>query len=191
MSLFTYNIMEVNIDSAYIYHRIQSTKYNTYASTNTRRRKTRTNATATPSPTPEKTKPHHLLTTTRENFQALKTRAIRHRSTESKTLNEQRQSSPGRRSKHHRHRDGAPATDPPTFDQQTRAGRGATQARNPPSTYLSSPTPTMEETAAQRQRARGKESHITRASSPPRRPRGDTPTDPSPTHPASTRGGRI
>ena len=104
-------------------------------------------------------------------------------------LNEHRQSS--RRSKHERRRNGASMTDPPTFDHHTRAGRGSTQAGSPPSTYLSSPTPTTEETTAHRQRAQGQGSPRSGTTSSPRRPRKGTSTDPSPAPPAPTRGSRI
>ena len=175
----------------HIYQKIQSTKCNTYASTWIRQGETQTNATATPSPSPEKAMPHHPLTISREELQALKARVVRRTATEPKTMNGQRQPSPGRRSTQQHHRDGTPTTDPSSFDHQTRAGRGATQAVSPPNMYLSNPTLTMEETAAHRQRARGEDSHITRAPSSPRRPPGETPTDPSSTHSASTRGGQI
>ena len=165
--------------------KIQSTRINTYASTRIRLGETRNNATATPSPSPEKAKPHHPLTTSREEQQALKAVVARRTAPDRKTMNEQRQPSPGRRSTQLHHRDGAPTTDPSSFDHQTRAGRGATQAKQPPNTYLGNPTLTMEETPAQRQRVRGEDSRNTRASSSPLRPSGETPADPSSTRPAS------
>ena len=143
-----------------------------------------------PSPSPEKTRLQHLLTTTGEALKALKTGVVRRTATEPCTLNDHRQSSRRRTSDHRRHQNGVPTTNSSTFNHQPSAGRGSTQTP-PAHTYLRNPTPTTEETAAQRQEARGQESPRTGTTPSPRRLRGGTSTDPSPAPPAPTRGSRI
>ena len=80
--------------------------------------------------------------------------------------------------------------DPSPADHKPAPG-SSSHSFNPPHTYISSPTPTKEETAAHRQRARGQDSQNTRTSSSLRRPRRETSTDPSSVRAAPTRGSRV
>lgn len=80
--------------------------------------------------------------------------------------------------------------DPSPADHKPASG-SPIRSTKPPHTYLSSPASSMEETATQRQRARGRESHTAKTTQSPCRQRRGTPTGPSTVHEAPARESRT
>ena len=93
-------------------------------------------------------------------------------------------SSSGSGRPHRRQADPSPADHEPAPGSPTRSNK-------PPHTYLRSLTPSMEEAAARRQKARGRNPHLTKIAPSIRHPRGGTPTNPSPLQEAPARRGWI